>query len=136
MWTLIREGSAARDLARALPFLVQHGTERTALCTDDRNAAALAEHHHLDGVVAALCRAGVPVAAALRAATVTPAQSIILSRPAEVCRNQDYFIIESNTSPPSSRIFVIVASAHKTVRRPDANSNSGYNSLVPLVFDR
>jgi adenine deaminase len=73
MWTLIREGSAARDLARALPFLVEHGTERTALCTDDRNAAALAEHHHLDGVVAALCRAGVPVAAALRAATINPA---------------------------------------------------------------
>ena len=51
MWTLIREGSAARDLVRALPFLVSHGTERTALCTDDRNAAALAEHHHLDGVI-------------------------------------------------------------------------------------
>ena len=74
MWTLIREGSAARDLVRALPFLVEHGTERTALCTDDRNAAALAEHHHLDGVVAALCRAGVPVAAALRAAAINPAQ--------------------------------------------------------------
>jgi adenine deaminase len=73
MWTLIREGSAARDLARALPFLVEHGTERTALCTDDRNAAALAEHHHLDGVVAALCRAGVGVAAALRTATANPA---------------------------------------------------------------
>ena len=73
MWTLIREGSAARDLARAMPFLVAHGTERTALCTDDRNAAALAEHHHLDGVVAALCRAGVTVADALRAATVNPA---------------------------------------------------------------
>lgn len=73
MWTLIREGSAARDLTRAIPYLVEHGTERTALCTDDRNAAALAEHHHLDGVVAALCRAGVPVAAALRAATINPA---------------------------------------------------------------
>jgi adenine deaminase len=73
MWTLIREGSAARDLVRALPFLVEHGTERTALCTDDRNAAALAEHHHLDGVIAALCRAGVPVADALRAATLNPA---------------------------------------------------------------
>jgi adenine deaminase len=73
MWTLIREGSAARDLSRALPFLVQHGTERTALCTDDRNAAALAEHHHLDGVVGALCRAGVSVAEALRAATINPA---------------------------------------------------------------
>lgn len=70
MWTLIREGSAARDLARALPFLVQHGTERTALCTDDRNAAALAEHHHIDGVVGALVRAGVSLNDALRAATI------------------------------------------------------------------
>jgi adenine deaminase len=73
MWTLIREGSAARDLARSLPFLVEHGTERTALCTDDRNAAALAEHHHLDGVVGALVRAGVSLTDALRAATVNPA---------------------------------------------------------------
>lgn len=73
MWILIREGSAARDLARAMPFLVRYGTERTALCTDDRNAAALAEHHHLDGVVAALCRAGLREADALRAATINPA---------------------------------------------------------------
>ena len=72
MWILIREGSAARDLARALPFLVEHGTERTALCTDDRNAAALAEHHHIDGVVGALVRAGVSLDDALRAATVNP----------------------------------------------------------------
>jgi adenine deaminase len=73
MWILIREGSAARDLARAMPFLVEHGTERTALCTDDRNAAALAEHHHLDGVVGALVRAGVALSDSLRAATINPA---------------------------------------------------------------
>jgi adenine deaminase len=73
MWILIREGSAARDLARAMPFLVEHGTERTALCTDDRNAAALAEHHHIDGVVGALVRAGVSLNGALRAATTNPA---------------------------------------------------------------
>jgi adenine deaminase len=73
MWTLIREGSAARDLVRALPFLVEQGTERTALCTDDRNAAALAEHHHLDGVVGALVRAGVSLKDSLRSATVNPA---------------------------------------------------------------
>ena len=73
MWTLIREGSAARDLVRAMPFLVEHGTERTALCTDDRNAAALAEHHHLDGVVGAMVRAGVPLNQALRSATINPA---------------------------------------------------------------
>jgi adenine deaminase len=73
MWILIREGSAARDLVRAMPFLVEHGTERTALCTDDRNAAALSEHHHLDGVVGALVRAGVSLTDSLRSATINPA---------------------------------------------------------------
>ncbi|MBN1630595.1 MAG: adenine deaminase [Thermoleophilia bacterium] len=73
MWILIREGSAARDLVRALPFLVRYGTERTALCTDDRNAAALAEHHHIDGVAGALVRAGVSLNDSLRAATLNPA---------------------------------------------------------------
>jgi adenine deaminase len=83
MWILIKEGSAARDLARAMPFLVKHGTERTALCTDDRNAAALAEHHHLDGVVGALLRAGVTLDDSLRSATINPAALYRLGRPGE-----------------------------------------------------
>jgi adenine deaminase len=73
MWLLVREGSAARDLDRALPFLVQYGTERTALCTDDRHAATLSEEHHIDGMVARLAAGGVPLAMALRAATINPA---------------------------------------------------------------
>jgi adenine deaminase len=73
MWLLAREGSAARDLGRVLPFLVSHGTERTALCTDDRHAATLVEEHHIDGMVARLVAEGAPLLAAIRAATLNPA---------------------------------------------------------------
>jgi adenine deaminase len=73
MWLLAREGSAARDLDRTIPFLVEYGTERTALCTDDRHAATLAEGHHIDEMVARLVAGGVPLAMALRAATINPA---------------------------------------------------------------
>ena len=43
-----------------LPFSLEYGTERTALCTDDRHAATLAEEHHIDGMVARLVAGGVP----------------------------------------------------------------------------
>jgi adenine deaminase len=101
MWTLIREGSAARDLARALPFLVEHGTERTALCTDDRNAAALAEHHHIDGVAGALVRAGVPLNEALRAATINPATLYRLHDRGSVSpgRKADLLVVDDPTFP-------------------------------------
>jgi adenine deaminase len=101
MWTLVREGSAARDLARAMPFLVEHGTERTALCTDDRNAAALAEHHHLDGVVAAMVRAGVPLSEALRAATINPATLYRLYDRGSIApgRRADLLIVDDPSFP-------------------------------------
>ena len=101
MWTLVREGSAARDLARAMPFLVEHGTERTALCTDDRNAAALAEHHHLDGVVAAMVRAGVSLSDALRAATINPATLYRLYDRGSIApgRRADLLIVDDPSFP-------------------------------------
>jgi adenine deaminase len=101
MWTLIREGSAARDLERAMPFLVRYGTERTALCTDDRNAAALAEHHHLDGMVAALSRAGVPLADSLRAATINPATLYRLHDRGSLTpgRQADILVVEDPSCP-------------------------------------
>ena len=36
MWIFIREGSASRNLAALIPTVLRHGTDRIALCTDDR----------------------------------------------------------------------------------------------------
>ena len=37
MWLLIREASAARNLAALLPLVQEYGTDRIAFCTDDQS---------------------------------------------------------------------------------------------------
>ena len=36
MWIFIRQGSASKNLADLIPTVLRHGTERIALCSDDR----------------------------------------------------------------------------------------------------
>ncbi len=134
MWTLVREGSAARDLVRSLPFLVEYGTERTALCTDDRNAAALAEHHHLDGVVGALHRAGVSLREALRAATVNPATLYRLYDRGSVTPGlQADLLVVDDPSFPHPRCVVQAGNVVVSGRAPDrASTPDASLGLAPL----
>src|SRR4029453_11758192 len=54
-WILIREASNARNLETLLPLVLEHGPERCAFCTDDREADMLLEEGHIDG----MCRTAV-----------------------------------------------------------------------------
>ena len=67
MWLLIREASAARNLAALLPLVSEYGTDRMAFCTDDREP----EHIAADGHVNAIVRDAV-------ASGVTPEDAIVL----------------------------------------------------------
>jgi adenine deaminase len=51
MWLLIREASAARNLATLLPLVEEYGTGRIAFCTDDREPEHLAEDGHVNAMV-------------------------------------------------------------------------------------
>jgi adenine deaminase len=51
MWLLIREASAARNLATLLPLVQEYGTGRIAFCTDDREPEHLAEDGHVNAMV-------------------------------------------------------------------------------------
>jgi adenine deaminase len=51
MWIMIREGSAARNLAALLPVVLAHGPRNTMLCTDDREPDQLVRDGHIDDVV-------------------------------------------------------------------------------------
>jgi len=101
MWTLLREGSTARDLDALLPFLREHGLVRTALCTDDRHAGTLSEDHHIDGSVSRLVRAGVPAREALAAATIAPAELYRLFDRGAVApgRRADLLLVEDPAEP-------------------------------------
>ena len=51
MWVFLRQGSASQDLATLAPTVVAHGTDRAALCTDDREPDTLLELGHVNDCV-------------------------------------------------------------------------------------
>ena len=75
MTVLIREGSVSKDLAALAPLLTVETSPFLAFCTDDRNPLDIAEGGHIDGIIRAAIRLGVPPLAAYRAASLTAARA-------------------------------------------------------------
>ena len=73
MWIFIREGSASRNLLELIGTVVANGTERVALCTDDREPDTLLGPGHMNDCVRLAVSAGVSVEDALVLATSNPA---------------------------------------------------------------
>jgi adenine deaminase len=73
MWLFIREGTASRNLAALIPTVLRHGTERVALCTDDREPHTLLTDGHVNDCVRLAVAAGVSVEDAIVLATSNPA---------------------------------------------------------------
>jgi adenine deaminase len=73
MWLFIREGSASRNLAALIATVLQHGTERVALCTDDREPDTLIRAGHVNDCVRLAVAHGVRLEDALVLATSNPA---------------------------------------------------------------
>jgi adenine deaminase len=73
MWLLIREGSAARNLAALLPLLAEYGPGRIAFCTDDREPEHIASEGHVNSMVRDAVAAGIAAEDALVCATLSPA---------------------------------------------------------------
>src|SRR5258708_14375851 len=72
MWLLIREGSAARNLAALLPLLAQYGPSRIAFCTDDREPEHIADDGHINSMVRDAVAFGIPAEDALVCASLSP----------------------------------------------------------------
>lgn len=73
MWVFIREGSASRNLAALLPTVLVHGTDRVALCTDDREPNTLLHSGHVNDCVRLAVAGGARIEDALVMATSNPA---------------------------------------------------------------
>ena len=58
-WIMLREASNARNLETLLPLVIEHGPERCAFCTDDREVDVLLDEGHIDGMCRVALRAGV-----------------------------------------------------------------------------
>ena len=73
MWLLIREASMARNLLALLPLVRDHGPDRIAFCTDDRDPEDVVDDGHLNGMVRKAVAAGVSPEDALVLASYHPA---------------------------------------------------------------
>jgi len=74
MWIFVRQGSASRNLAELIQTVLRHGTERIALCSDDREPDTILADGHVNDCVRLAVACGVPVEDALVLATANPAQ--------------------------------------------------------------
>src|SRR5207253_7856919 len=73
MWVLLREASIARNLRDLLPLVKQHGTDRCAFCTDDREPDFIVEQGHINQMVRVAVEEGSSPEDALVMATINPA---------------------------------------------------------------
>ncbi len=74
MWIFIRQGSASQNLAALIGTVLEHGTSRVALCTDDREPDTLLGAGHMNDCVRLAVHHGVPVEDALVLATANAAE--------------------------------------------------------------
>jgi adenine deaminase len=74
MWLLIREASAARNLAALLPLVEEYGTDRLAFCTDDREPDHIADDGHMNAIVRDAVRLGLSPEDAIVLGSLNPAR--------------------------------------------------------------
>ena len=74
MWIVVRQGSASKNLADLIPTVLRHGTERIALCTDDREPDTIVTEGHVNDCIRLAVASGARLEDALVLATANPAQ--------------------------------------------------------------
>ena len=74
MWIFVRQGSASKNLADLIPTVLRHGTDRIALCSDDREPDTIVAEGHVNDCVRLAISCGATVEDALVLATANPAQ--------------------------------------------------------------
>ncbi len=74
MWVFMREGSASRNLRDLIRTVLETGTDRAALCTDDREPDTLLGKGHVNHCVQLAVELGLRAEDAIVLATSNPAQ--------------------------------------------------------------
>lgn len=74
MWVFIRQGSASRNLADLLPTVLRRGTDRVALCSDDREPDMIRDVGHVNDCVRLAVEQGASLEDALTMATANTAE--------------------------------------------------------------
>ena len=74
MWVFLRQGSASQDLVALAPSVITHGTDRAAICTDDREPDTLVRLGHVNDCVRLAVASGISETDAILLASTNPAR--------------------------------------------------------------
>ena len=96
MHIMVREGTAAKNLAALLPLVNPHTCRRMMWCTDDRHAHDLLTEGHIDFIVRSAVGQGLDPVVAVQMATLNPAEFFGLRHLGAVApgRRADLLVIE------------------------------------------
>lgn len=107
LFVFFREATNARNLRDLLPALTRENSRRVALCTDDRQPPDLLDEGGIDAMIRTLVREGMDPVAALRLATLNPAEHFGLKDRGAIApgRRADLLVVEELGSLEVSRVY-------------------------------
>ncbi|MGB8719325.1 MAG: adenine deaminase C-terminal domain-containing protein, partial [Desulfobacterales bacterium] len=124
MHIMIREGSAARNLAALLPVVDRHSARRMMWCTDDRHPHDLLSEGHIDSIVRQAIRLGLDPLTAIQMATLNPAEYFGLKTLGAIApgRQADLVVFSDLTCPQIEAVYVrgkiVARNGRMTLARP------------------
>ena len=80
MYILIREGTAAHNLAALMPLLKSRYADRCMFCTDDKHPNDILERGHIDYLVKTAIHEGISPGVVIKAASFNPARHYHVAR--------------------------------------------------------
>jgi adenine deaminase len=125
MMIFLREATGAHDLRTLLPLVTAENERRFCLCTDDRQPADLLAEGSIDHLVRVAIGEGLPPIAAIRLATLNPAEHFRLRDRGAVApgRRADIVVLDDLRAPRPDLVFVagrLVARGGALLERPPA----------------
>ena len=107
MHIMIREGTAAKNLAALLPLVNPHTCRRMMWCTDDRQAHDLLTEGHIDFIVRSAVGRGLDPVVAVQMATLNPAEYFGLRHLGAVApgRQADLLVIDDLNDLKVGRVY-------------------------------
>ncbi|MHB8263311.1 MAG: adenine deaminase [Acidimicrobiales bacterium] len=74
MWVFLRQGSASQNIPALARTVIESGTSRVALCSDDREPDLIKEKGHMNHCISIAVESGISLDDALVLATLNPAE--------------------------------------------------------------
>ncbi len=74
MWVFLRQGSASQNIPALARTVIESGTSRVALCSDDREPDLIREKGHMNHCISIAVESGISLEDALVLATLNPAE--------------------------------------------------------------